>query len=738
MSGFQWAFQCASYWAAGYMATFLLEVGTEELPASFVPDALDQWRSRISGSLEEHWLTPETIALYGTPRRLAVMIRGLPLQQLDREEEVKGPAAQAAFKDGVPTKAAEGFARSRGVPVTALEVRSTDKGDFVYVRQQIQGRPTADILTELVPQWITGLTGKRLMRWGNGDLKFPRPIRWLVSLLDDQVLPMTLDTGEEVLQADRISHGHRVLHPETVAIAQAEDYIPTLRDAGVEVDPEHRRSRIVEQAQQVAQGVGGWVQISPDLLDEVIYLVEWPTAIMGRFDDEFLQLPPEVTMTVMVTHQRYFPVLAEEPSGDGELSLLPYFVTISNGDPVRSEVIVPGNERVLRARLADGQFFYQADCAKSLDSFVPQLETVTFQQDLGTVLAKVQRLGQMADWISTQLQVADAVRGQVARAAQLCKADLVSQMVGEFPELQGIMGGKYARVSGEPEAVAIAIGEHYRPQGAGDRPAQSLVGQVVALADRLDTLVSIFGLGMVPSGSSDPFALRRAANGVITTIWSADLPLNLSQLLQQGVAAFIADFSPKQPDTLGSILQEFFLQRLQTLLQEERGIDYDLVNAVLGEGDREYGERALQDLLDVRDRADYLQQIRQDHTLDAIYPTVNRATRLAAQGDLDRQQLDPAAVIQPDRFQADVERAFYGALVDLLPQTQAAKAERDYPRLVRAIAAIAPTLDRFFDGPESVLVMDPDEGIRQNRLNLLGILRNHARVLADFGAIVKS
>lgn len=721
------------------MATFLLEVGTEELPADFVDSALAQWRSRLPQALSEHYLQTEALELYGTPRRLAVLIKGLPDRQPDREELVKGPSAQAAFKDGQPTKAAEGFVRSRGASVSDLEIRSTEKGDFVFLQQQIPGRPTAEILQELALGWISALEGRRFMRWGTGDLRFPRPIRWLVALLDDAVLPLTLPNDGATVTSDRVSQGHRVLHPDPVTLDHADHYLDRLRKAFVEPDVDIRRQAIEAEIKLVAEKAGGVAEISPDLLEEVTQLVEWPTAVLGTFEDEFLELPPEVITTVMVTHQRYFPVFQSDPSAPGA-ALLPRFITISNGDPKKSDIIAAGNARVIRARLADGQFFYKADCGQSLEKFLPQLETVTFQEALGSMGDKVKRIEQIAGQIAEQLGVSAGDRALIERAALLCKADLVTQMVFEFPELQGIMGEKYARVSGEPAAVAQAISEHYLPKGAGDRLPPSLVGQVVGLADRLDTLVSIFALGLIPSGSSDPFALRRAATAIVNIIWGADLAINLSALLDQVVQRFSAEkgavMKLSAADLLGQ-LRSFFLQRIQTLLQEDRHIDYDLVSAVLGEDDPEYTERALQDLLDVRDRAQFLQTIRQDGTLEPIYEIVNRASRLAVKGDLDTVTLDPANVVDAGLFQQPSEQAFYEALGKLLPETQAAQSARDYRRLVTALADTAPTISNFFDGPQSVLVMDENPDIRRNRLNLLGLLRNHARVLADFGPIVK-
>ncbi|WP_088242878.1 glycine--tRNA ligase subunit beta [Calothrix rhizosoleniae] len=715
------------------MAAFLLEVGTEELPASFLSSAIIQWHSSIPQSLADNNLKVEDVRVYGTPRRLAVLITGLPSQQEDREEEVKGPPVKAAFKDGKPTKAAEGFAKKQGVEIDALSVRPTEKGEFVFVKKIIPGRQIADILIELVPQWIFGLEGKRLMRWGDGDVKFSRPIRWLVALLDEQVLPIELINGSKKISSDRISCGHRVLHPESVTIAQAGDYVDTLRQAAVMVDTEERKAIITEQIQAASQKVNGYTQIYPDLLAEVTNLVESPSAVVGEFESDFLQLPVEVITTVMVSHQRYFPVFKTGKNQE----LLPYFITISNGDTAKADIIAQGNERVIRPRLADGQFFYEADLKNPLDSFLPQLAKVTFQEDLGSVLDKAGRIAKIAALIAEQLQLKSDDSHNIHRAALLCKADLVSQMVYEFPELQGIMGEKYALASGEPEAVAKAMFEHYLPRGADDILPQTITGQVVGLADRLDTLVSIFGLGMIPTGSSDPFALRRAANAVINITWAGNLSIDLQQLIERVATDFVETHDKDQAALIVS-LQEFFLQRIRTLLQDEKQIDYDLVNAVLGENDPEYTARALQDLLDVRDRAIFLQEIRQNGTLEQIYETVNRSTRLAAQGDLDTNQLQPEAVVDPQLFQKSSELAFYQGMVKLVPQTQAAQQSRNYQQLVSALAEIAPTVSNFFDGPESVLVMDSDPAIKRNRLHLLGLLRNHARVLADFGAIVKN
>ena len=713
------------------MANFLLEVGTEELPADFVSSAIAQWKTKVPASLSEEFLNPASIEYYGTPRRLAILIKDIPQQQSDREEEVKGPPVRAAFKDGQPTKAAEGFVRKQGVSLEDIEIRDTPKGEFVFIQKQIKGRSTKEILQELCPQWITGLEGKRFMRWGDGDLRFPRPIRWLVALWDEEVLDLELVNGSESIKSDRISRGHRVLHPEDIKIDSASDYVETMRSASVEVESTARKEKIVADIHTEANVLGGKAEVYPDLLEEVIDLVEYPTAVAGKFEEEFLKLPTEVITTVMVSHQRYFPVHKER----GDNTLLPNFITISNGDPNKKDVIAEGNGRVIRARLADAQFFYKADCDEHLDTYIPQLETVTFQEELGTMRDKVDRIIDTAKTIAEQLEVSETEHNEIESTALLCKADLVTQMVYEFPELQGIMGEKYAVVSGESPTVAKGIFEHYLPRNADDEMPSTLNGKVVGIADRLDTLVGIFGIGMIPSGSSDPFALRRAANAIVNITWDADLGIDLDNLLTQTCADFVSAHAEKESPL--SLLRDFFLQRVKTLLQDEKNIDYDLVNAILGDGDIEYTERVLKDLLDARDRSLFLQEIRSNGQLNAIYETINRSARLATKGDLDTVALDPKDYVNPDLFEQDSERDFYNALVELLPQTEASQEQRNYQLLVDGLTKIAPVVSNFFDGENSVLVMAENPDVKRNRLNLLGLLRNHARVLADFGAIVK-
>ncbi len=696
------------------MATFLLEVGTEELPASFVRDALEQWQGRIPLSLQEHNLAYGNLAVYGTPRRLAVIIQGLGEHQPDQVLEVKGPALASAYENGEPTKALLGFARSKGIEVADLFTQATDKGEFVFGRQKIMGKPTKELLPILAESWITKLEGKRLMRWADRDLKFPRPIRWLVCLWEDQVLPLKLEN----IHADRFTYGHRILSKGRISLKNAQSYREVLRDNGVLVEEAERRHQIETQMTQLGELIGGRVEVPPDLLAEVVNLVEFPTAIVGEFEPDFLQLPPQVITTEMISHQRYFPLWhRDEPD-----RLLPLFITISNGDPAKSRVIAQGNGKVIRARLSDGKFFYDTDRKVPLETYLPQLAKVTFQEQLGSVAQKTDRLRQIVKVVFTAIPTLTPELELTDRAALLCKADLVTQMVKEFPELQGIIGADYARHSGEPPLVAQAIREHYLPRGAGDALPQSTPGQVLAIADRLDSLVGIFGLGIIPTGSSDPFALRRAAQGIVQICWHHNLPLNLPQALKNTIGVY--NNLPKPPSEIYDCLIEWFQQRCENLLKEE--IDYDLVDSVLGSEDRTYTEWSLSNIAEIKHRAQFLQRSRQNQTLTQIYEVVNRASRLAQQQGIPTHWQELDQIVEEQQLQEAVEKDLYQALKQLPPPSQ------DYNVLVNAIATVAPRLADFFAG---VMVMTEDPQIRQARLGMLGYIRNYSRRLGDFSAI---
>ena len=710
---------------------FLLEIGTEELPTSFINHAINQWKQIIPTSLEKNFLTSESISVYGTPRRLAVTISGLLEKQKERSELIKGPSVKAAFNEGIPTAALEGFVRKQNITIDCLEIRSTKKGDCVFVDKKIHGIETIKILPKLIHIWINTLEGKRFMKWGNSSFKFSRPIRWIVSLCDSQVLPIKIENGSTIINSDSFSYGHRTLNPGPINIPHASSYLDILRSAYVEADPIKRRNIVDNDIKAIAKNLGGVIDTSQELLAEVVNLVEYPTAILGNFDQEFLELPDEVIRTVMIKHQRYFPIKETYSN-----QLLPQFISISNGDPNKSAIIIRGNEKVLKARLSDAQFFYISDCNQSLSSYLPKLENVTFQKELGSIRDKVNRIINIVKKISYQLQLTPQQREEIIRTSLLCKTDLVTQMVYEFPELQGIMGEKYALVSGEPEIVAQGIFDHYLPRGSNDQMPKSLTGIVVGIADRLDTLIGIFGIGMIPTGSSDPFGLRRAANSIISIIWESQLSINLPDLIFQECNSFILS-KPNRESPL-ELLEHFFVQRVQSLLQDEIKIDYDLVNAVLGDTDSEYIECALQDITDLKRRAQFLQNIRKNGTLDKVYQTVNRSTRLAKQGSLEYTELDPHKIIDTNLFEKSSEQKLYDSLLNLVSTVDVIKNNKNYDLLIEGLINITPAVSEFFDGEDSVLVMDRNHQVKQNRLNLLGILRNYGRILADFGVIVKN
>ncbi|MEB3262892.1 MAG: glycine--tRNA ligase subunit beta [Synechococcus sp.] len=722
------------------MSTFLLEIGTEELPADFARSALPQLEALVKADLEAARLGFTGVRTLGTPRRLAVLVHDLAERQADLSEERKGPPAGQAFRDGVPTQAAIGFARRCGIEPELLEVRDTPKGPFAFARILEPGRPAAELLVELVPQWIRGLQGRRFMRWGEGESRFSRPIRWLVALLDEQVLPLQLSGSDPEVVAGNRSRGHRLAEGE-VTIPNAAAYAEALAAAGVSVDRAERAATIRRGVEEAAAALSARADLPEGLFEELTDLVEAPLLLEGGIADRFLDLPPEVLSTVMRAHQRYVPLYrlgaAEDPLAlEARSSLLPRFLCIGNGRPEASDTVQRGNERVLKARLADAEFFLQADRAVASIDRRDQLQRVAFAEGLGSLRDRCERLEWCTDVLLEQLDLPAASADHARRAAHLCKHDLVSQMVGEFPELQGVMGGKYLLAEGEPRAVALAVLEHYLPRGAGDALPSSEAGAVVALAERLELLLSIYAKGERPSGSSDPYALRRAGNGLLQILWDRGWSLDLSALLERSTAHWaeqMPHFGVDAPALAGE-LGEFLRQRLVSLLEEE-GLPVDLVQAVAGE--TVPLERILTDPADARQRADLLVDLRASGELAAVQAVVTRAARLAAKGDLQALVLDPAGVVDPSLFEKGSEAAMLQVLQQLHPiaSGSAAGGQGRYRALAQGLAGGASALAAFFDGEESVLVMVDDPAVRANRLHLLGVLRNQAEVLADFSRI---
>jgi glycyl-tRNA synthetase beta chain len=699
--------------------------------------ALSQLGQSVASDLAADRLGHGELTTLGTPRRLAVLIHDLQPHQEDLVQEHKGPPAGQAFAAGQPTAAALGFAKRCGVPPEALEVRDTEKGPFVFARSRSSGAAAAALLQQRIPGWIWGLQGRRFMRWGAGESRFSRPLRWLVALLDDAVVPVRLEDCDPPLASDRYSRGHRLIE-QPIAIAHAETYISALAAAEVTVDRDARATGIRAAIEAAAAAAGADAELPEALFQELVDLVEAPQLLEGAIEDRFLDLPPEVLTTVMRLHQRYVPLLlqgvAQDPLAlEARSRLLPRFLCVGNGRPEAAATIRQGNERVLRARLADAEFFVRADRAIASIDRREQLARVTFAEGLGSLQDRSDRLAWWTDVLLERLPLAEEDKEHARRAAHLCKHDLVSQMVGEFPELQGVMGAKYLLAEGEPRPVALAVLEHYLPRGAGDALPESDAGAVVALAERLELLLSIYAKGERPSGSSDPYALRRAGNGVLQILWAKGWSLNLQQWLERATAHWAQLLPEFKVDAaaLAAELSEFLRQRLQSLL-EESGTAVDLVQAVAGDGVPI--ERVITDPADARQRAELLMALRASGELAAVQAVVTRAARLAEKGDLATSVLSAAGVVDAGLFEKSSEAGMLAVIEQLEPIATSDRADR-YSRLAQGLISGASALAAFFDGDQSVMVMAEDAAIRSNRLNLLGVLRNQASVLADFSRI---
>jgi glycyl-tRNA synthetase len=681
-------------------ATFLLEIGTEELPAGDLDDALDQLRELVPARLEEARLNYESLRVLGTPRRLAVLVDGLAPCQQPVEELVKGPPTRVAFDSaGEPTKAAEGFARKFGMGVKDLEVREIDGGEYVVAVNREEGLATADVLPALLPELIVGLRFGKSMRWNASGVAFSRPVRWLVALLGDAVIPFQY-AG---LTSGRTSRSSRPQDSAAFEIARADEYPDLLAEWKIVADIDARRAVIAEQAAKLATGVGGTIPDDPRLLDEVTNLVEQPTALLGHFEEEYLKLPAAVLIAVMKKHQRYFPVV-DASSEAGEAPLRSYFVVIRNGGEEHLDSVRHGNEEVIRARFADADFFYGEDVKKSLEDFLTRLNTLTFQEQLGSMLDKTRRLEKLAPQLAETFGL-NAEETQVAqRAASLCKADLATQMVVEMTSLQGVMGREYALKSGEDAAVAEAIYEHYLPRSAGDASPESKPGLVVGLANRLDSLAGLFAVGLAPTGSSDPYGLRRDALSVVQNLLAHKLPFSVRAGLEAAAALMPVAVTE---ESLAAAL-EFVVERLRGTLREE-GFAYDAVDAVLAaRGDDPFRARQAVEQLAAWVARDAWSRILEN------YARCVRITR-----DLDEQyELDPT------RFEQPAEKALYAvyqkARDQVVPQSSV-------DEFLTAFVPLVDVIDAYFARESGVLVMDDDADLRQNRLAQL----QHIAALAE-------
>jgi glycyl-tRNA synthetase len=678
-------------------AMLLLEIGTEEFPVADLALALEQLEKAVPVMLDDARLSYGAMQVIGTPRRQAVLVSDLAPRQPDRTMEVNGPPARIAFDDaGNPTRAAEGFARKQGVPVERLRVVTEGEKSYVVATKTEEGRPATEVLAEALPKMIAGLRFPKTMRWNESNVTFPRPLRWLVGLLGDQVIPFE----HAEVASGRITRGLRPFGSPEIELARAGDYLAAMAEHQVVVDVADRCEQVRAQVETLAASVGGRIPDDPALLDEVTNLVEHPTALVGRFEPEYLALPREVLVTVMKKHQRYFPVVQTE---GGEL--MAYFVAVRNGDDRHLDVVREGNEDVLRARFADAKFFFENDTRQPLESFLPRLDTLTFQEQLGSMLDKSKRLEELVPVAGRALGLDGSEQAVASRAAHLCKADLASQLVIELTSLQGLMGREYARLSGEDEAVAVAISEHYLPRSAGDILPETRPGLGLGLADRLDSLVGLFAVGLAPTGSADPHHLRRGALGVVQILIAREIPLPLRPLLAEAAALMPIQVPEQALDDVA----RFIAERLRGWLRD-KGFRYDVVDAVLSErGDDPYSA--------YRAAAQLAVWVERDDWMDLLN-AYGRCIRIVRDQEARfefKSGLDPEPASTALRDACEIARA------QVTP-------ESDVDRLLTALHPMIPAINGFFD---DVLVMHEDRALQESRLGLLQDIWDLSRGITD-------
>lgn len=662
------------------MSKYLLEVGVEELPYKFIPMAISQLKVGFETFLKNSNVEFGDVKVMATPRRLAVIVSGLAASQPDVEKVVKGPIAKVAFDENKNlTKAGEGFAKKNGVSADELYVEN----DYLYAKISIKGKNTKDLLQENVPVIFSKLQGPHFMRWGNNDVKFSRPIRWVLSILDGEEVKIRIIDKD----SSNMTNGHR-FSTQNIVINNPDEYVQKLRDAKVIVDQDERKAKIVELTKAEADKLGAVTKISDDLLEEVTFICEYPVAVTCNFDEAFLTIPQEVAVTVMETHQRYFALYTKEGK------LINKFVTITNYIGNEFENIKAGNLRVIKARLDDAVFFFNEDTKKPLEAYVENLKGMTFQKGMGSVYDKTQRIVKLSEKVASELGVN---KPSIKRTAELCKADLATNLVFEFTELQGFIGADYARVSGEEVGVQEGIKEHYFPLNADSETAKSIEGQVVGIADKMDTICAVFAAGKKPTGSSDPLGVRRAALGIIKTVLEHGLKLDLSKLIDETLALL-----PVQADVKADV-EEFFVQRLIIFLNND------------------YSKNVLEACSSVnpcKDLCDYVERVKavSGGVDEKLLENANRVLRILK---------EEAGNVDETLFTLDAEKDLYKAV-------QGIKFSGDYKKYLADLTQINPIVTKFFD---DVLVMDKDEKVKNNRLALLNTLKNKYIILTDFSKL---
>ena len=681
-----------------------MEIGAEEIPAGFVPQALTGLESIARKELEASRIDFKGVKTFGTPRRLVLVIEAVSEKQRDEETRKIGPSKQAAFDaNGNPTKAAMGFAKGQSVPVESLTLVETGKGEYVCAVKKEPGRPTVELLSTFLPKWILSIPFQKSMRWADVPIRFARPIHWILALFGGEVVPFEVGN----IRSGKMTFGHRFMHSGPIPVRDFQSYLQKTREASAIVDPVERKKRIEEEMIREGARVSGRILEDEDLLNEVNFLVEYPVALCGTFDSKFLSLPREILIHSMKEHQRYFPV------ADDHGKLLPHFVCISNIRPRSREVVVKGNEKVLRARLSDAAFFFEDDLKIPLDSRVEQLRKVVFQAKLGTSYEKMMRFKQLALWIVERID--PKLREAVERASHLCKADLVTGMVGEFPKLQGIVGREYARLSKERPEVSEAIYEHYLPAFAGDRLPSSPTGDIVSISDKMDTIVGCFGVGLVPTGTADPFGLRRQALGIIRIIVEKKYSLSLRGLIKESEKQLKEKMERPVEEVRNDVL-DFFRVRYQNFLLD-KGYPFDVTDAVLS--------ISFDELVDVQGRIEALKKAREWKDFESIVIAFKRAINIV-KGSPPKREITPSLFTEP------AERNLYQSFLKAKEKISLHLNKRDYHAALLEMTQMKKPIDEFFEG---VMVMVEDEGIRNNRLALLDEIGKLFLRIADFSKL---
>ncbi|MCB2190495.1 MAG: glycine--tRNA ligase subunit beta [Deltaproteobacteria bacterium] len=680
------------------MAELIFEIGCEEMPARFVAPAMEQIQAKGRGELARQGLLEEgaEVLSFGTPRRLALLVRGLKQRQEDKEEQALGPPLKAAYDaEGNPTKAALGFAKSQGVEVGDLQQFDTDKGPRLGVIKRIPGRPAMEVLTELLPHLVTDLHFPKTMRWGSMSFRFARPIHWFLALLDGEVIPFEL-AG---IKSDKYTKGHRFLAPEAVEISGAEDYLDKLRQSYVLAERGERQDKVRQEVEDAVAQAGGRLVPDEPLMQENTDLVEWAAACCGSFDSEFLEVPRAVIISAMREHQRYFAL--EDQSG----KLMPNFIAVNNTQPKDMAVVTAGHQKVLRARLADARFFLTEDRKQPLIDFLEELKQVTYHAKLGTSFDKVERFTALAGFLADELKLGDEEKAQVERAARLAKCDLVTEMVGEFPTLQGVVGSEYAARDGEAPAVVAGISGHYLPAGADSPLPEDITGVLVGIADRLDSICGLFAADEKPSGAADPFALRRAAIAVIRLIIEKDISLSLSRLLEKALAG-LEPWMQGDAEPVAQEVTAFFAARLSGILAEQ-GVPTDVSQAVLAAG--------LDDLKDTAARAKALAQAKDTAEFATLAVGLKRVMNILKKEAAQVPSQPPDEAVMSE----EAEKVLYRAFTDLQAEAAQLFAAGDYQGFLARVSALKDPIDKFFD---DVMVMVEEETTRRNRLSLLNLM----------------